>query len=145
MNTLITHLPQLVLWAGIAQLLLALGSIAIPFVLQWKQEMRKVNALTRNVFYTYSVYIFATNVWLGICSIALSSELCNRSGLAIAVTIFTALYWWGRVIIQFRFGKAEGRPKGSLFVVAEIALWLLFLSLSLVYSVAALHNLIPDL
>ena len=145
MNTYITHLPQLVLWAGIAQLLLALGSIAIPFVLNWKQEMRKVNALTRNIFYTYSVYIFGTNVWLGISSIVLSRELCNRSGLAIALTLFTALYWWGRVAIQFSFGKAEGRPKGAIFLVAEIALWLLFLCLSLVYSFAAVHNLMPVL
>lgn len=62
MNRLITHLPGLLFLAGIAQLLLALGSIAIPFVLKWKQEMSKVNTLTRSVFYTYSVYIFGTNV-----------------------------------------------------------------------------------
>lgn len=140
MKSLITALPRLIFFAGIAQLLLALGSIAIPFVLKWKEEMLKVNALIRNIFYTYSVYIFATNVWFGIISMCMPEELCNQSGLAIAVTAFTALYWWGRVGIQFSFGKAGGRPSGLIFTLAEIALWLLFLALALVYTLAALYN-----
>ncbi|WP_118972156.1 hypothetical protein [Taibaiella koreensis] len=141
MSKFITALPFIIFFAGLAQLLLALGSIAIPFVLDWKREMRKVNALTRNIFYTYSVYIFGTNVWLGITSMAMPALLCDRSPLSVAVTLFTALYWWGRVMIQFRFGKAEGRPAGTVFVLAELLLWLLFLLLSLVYTLAALYNL----
>lgn len=78
---------------------------------------------------------------LGIVSAMIPATLCDRAPLATAVTVFTALYWWGRVGIQFRFGKAEGRPGGLFFTLAEVALWLLFLALSLVYTFAACYNL----
>lgn len=103
--------------------------------------MAKVNGLIRNIFYTYSVYIFAINIWFGIISMVMPHELSNRSGLAAAVSIFIALYWLGRVLVQFSFGKAAGRPTGLIFTLGEIALWLLFLLLTAVYTFAACYNL----
>ena len=136
-----SFLPRLIFLAGFAQILLAVFSIVIPFVLKWKAEMAKVNGLIRNIFYTYSVYIFAINVWFGIISMVMPHELSNRSGLAAAVSIFIALYWLGRVLVQFSFGKAAGRPAGLIFTIGEIALWLLFLLLTMVYTFAACYNL----
>jgi hypothetical protein len=139
-HNLIAHLPMIVHLAGIAQILLALFSIAIPFVLKWKAEMTKVNGLIRSIFYTYSVYIFAINLWFGIISAFISVELCNKSPLAGAVTLFITLYWLGRVLIQFSFGKAPGRPVGIIFTIGEIALWLLFILLTFIYGFAACYN-----
>ena len=133
-------LHTLVYLAGIAQLVLSAGSIAIPFLLNWKSEMAKVSPLIKNIFYTYSVYIFLTNVWFGIVSICLPHELVNNSSLAGFLTAFIAVYWWGRVGVQFTFGKAEGRPTGLIFTLGEVTLWLLFLALSIVYTTAALYN-----
>src|ERR1700761_9349948 len=112
MKTIIQYLASLIYFSGIAQITLALFSIAIPFVLKWKAEMQKVNTLIRNIFYTYSVYIFATNIWFGIISIYFSNQLKDKSNLSFAITAFIALYWWGRVLVQFVFGKAEGKPEG---------------------------------
>ena len=137
----IPAISTLIFLSGIAQIILSLGSIAIPFVLDWKAEMKKVNSLIRNIFYTYSVYIFMTNIWFGIISMLMPQQLADKSPLACAVTIFIALYWWGRVGVQFLFGKAEGRPSGLIFTLGEIALWLLFIVLSAVYTWAALYNL----
>jgi len=141
MKLFLNQLTNLIYLAGIAQITLALFSIVIPFVLKWKEEMSKVNALIRNVFYTYSVYIFATNIWFGIISILFPTQLKDGSGLSSGITVFIALYWWGRVFVQFVFGKADGKPQGFIFVIGEIALWILFLALSLIYSVAAFYNL----
>jgi hypothetical protein len=141
MQSLTSSLPNLIFLAGLAQLLLALFSIVIPFVLKWKEEMAKVNGLIRNIFYTYSVYIFGINVWFGIVSMLMPHELSNRSGLAAAVSIFIALYWLGRVLVQFSFGKAVGRPTGLISTIGEIALWLLFLLLTMVYTFTACYNL----
>jgi hypothetical protein len=141
MQKLISSLPMMLHLAGVAQILLALFSIAIPFVLKWKEEMKKVNGLIRNIFYTYSVYIFAINVWFGIVSACMPFQLSNKSGLAAAVTLFIALYWLGRVLVQFSFGKAAGRPVGLIFTLGEIALWLLFIVLTFVYGLAAAYNL----
>jgi hypothetical protein len=140
MQSITSSLPKLIFLAGLAQILLALFSIVIPFVLKWKEEMTKVNGLIRSIFYTYSVYIFAINVWFGIVSMVMPDELSNRSGLAGAVSIFIALYWLGRVLVQFSFGKAAGRPTGLIFTIGEIALWLLFLLLTIVYTFAACYN-----
>lgn len=137
----VSLLPRFIFWAGAAQLVLALGSIAIPFLLKWKEEMQKVQPLIRSIFYTYSVYIFSVNIWFGVISMLMPDALCKGDALAGAVTVFAALYWLGRVAIQFVFGKAEGRPSGILFLIAEIGLWALFIALSLVYSLAALLNL----
>jgi len=140
MNIFLKHLPQWLWAAGIVQLALALGSIAIPFLLRWKEEMAKVNGLIRSIFYTYSVYIFATNIWFGLISVCIPRQLAGASPLALATTIFIALYWWGRVAVQFRFGRAPGRPAGLFFTLGEIVLWLLFLALAAVYTLAACHN-----
>ena len=43
--------------AGAAQLALALASLAIPSVLGWREETRKLRPLTRQVFWTYAAYI----------------------------------------------------------------------------------------
>lgn len=133
-------LSTLIFLSGIAQVVLSLGSIAIPFILNWRSEMTKVNVLIRNIFYTYSVYILMTNIWFGTISICLPDVLVSPSPLSAAVTIFIALYWWGRVGVQFLFGQADGRPSGIIYSLGEVVLWLLFIVLSIVYTWAALHN-----
>jgi hypothetical protein len=138
---LIKELPLLLRLAGLAQIILALASVAIPILLKWKQELHKTSPLIRNIFYTYSVYIFAINIWFGIISMAFSAELTDQSSLATSITLFTALYWLGRVAVQFIFGAAEGRPRGGWFTLGEMVLWILFIALALVYTLAALHNL----
>lgn len=141
MHVLIKELPSLIRLAGIAQVILALASIAIPFLLKWKQELHQTSSLIRNIFYTYSVYIFTINIWFGIISIIFPAELADQGPLAASITLFIALYWLGRLGVQFIFGAAEGRPKGLLFTIGEITLWTLFAGLSFVYVLAALHNL----
>lgn len=135
------YLPTVIYFAGWAQLVLALCSIAIPIVLRWNEEMKKVSALMRSIFATYSVYIFGTNIWFGVVSILYAEELVSGSGLATSLTVFITLYWLVRVLVQFIFGKAEGRPIGWFFTFAEWGLWLLFLALTLVYGYAAALNL----
>ena len=102
--------------------------------------MSKVSQLMRSIFTTYSVYILVTNIWFGIISILFPSDLIDGSNLAKAVTLFIFLYWLGRVLVQFIFGKAEGRPAGWIFTIGEWGLWLLFIFLTAIYGYAALIN-----
>lgn len=125
--------------AGAGQLLLATGSLAIPTILGWRDELRRLTPLTRQVFWTYSGYILATNVALGLVSLLDSAALLGGTSLAGYVTAFAALYWGVRLIIQF---VAYDRT-----VVASVALRLaetmlvaLFGFLTLVYSAAAGMN-----
>lgn len=126
---------------GIAQIVLALASLAIPRVLRWQEEIQKLNPLTRQVFWTYAGYICISNLCFGLLTTFLPKSLIDGSSLAAAVTGFIALWWAARLVIQFTYFDRSQAPKGTFYVVAEIALVALFMVLTLTYSAAALANL----
>src|SRR3954451_11665110 len=97
---LLPSLPTLVLIAGIGQLILIIASLAIPRVLRWREDTAKLRPLTRQIFWTYALYIWCTNLAFGLVSLQ-PGWLLDRSPLAACVTGFMAAYWTGRVLIQF--------------------------------------------
>lgn len=126
---------------GIAQIVLALASLAIPRILRWREEMQKLNSLTRQVFWTYAGYICVSNLCFGILTTFLPESLIDGTSLAAAVTGFIALWWTAHVVIQFAYFDRSQAPKGLLYVTAEIVLVVLFIVLTLTYGAAALANL----
>jgi len=62
-------LPRLVLLAGLGQLALVLASLAIPSVLNWREDTAKLRPLTRQVFWTYALYIWSINLAFGLLSL----------------------------------------------------------------------------
>lgn len=134
-------LTDLIFLAGLGQLALAAGSLAIPRILGWKNEMAKVAPLTRQVFWTYAGYILATNIAFGLLSVLAPSSLVQRSVLSAAVSGFIALYWFSRIVIQFAYFDRKAFPSGRLLLLGETALVLLFVYLSAVYTWAFASNL----
>jgi hypothetical protein len=132
---------QLILLAGVGQLVLAAASLTIPGVLGWRAELQKVRRLTRQVFWTYSGYIWATNVAFGLISAIFPDELLNGSSLAASVTGFIALYWGARCLIQWCWFDRRDAPQGWHVIVAEIALNFLFVALTAIYASACWQNL----
>jgi hypothetical protein len=138
-----TWLPPLLRIAGIGQLVLIVASLAIPRILGWKEETAKLRPLTRQVFWTYAGYIWATNLGFGLLSALAPHWLLDQSGLAAAVTSFIAVYWIARFIIQFTYfdrHDIEGGTPPALLIAGESALVSLFVLLALVYTLAALWN-----
>ncbi len=131
----------LLFWAGVGQLILVIGSLAIPKVLNWSADTAKLRPLTRQVFWTYAGYIWATNLSFAIISIASPQSLANGSTLALAVSIYITVYWLARVIIQFTYFDRSDAPEGKFFVVAEFLLVALFVSLTAIYGWAVYVNL----
>jgi hypothetical protein len=124
---------------GVGQLGLALGSLALPRVLDWRADTAKLQPLTRKVFWTYAGYIWATNVCFGVVSVAAPGALLDGSLLARAVAGYITAYWGARVLIQlFYFDRADA-PQGFRYRVAEGALTLFFVGLTAVYGYAALR------
>ena len=125
------------IFAGAAQLLLCLGTLALPRILRWKEKLAILPTLERQMFYVYAAYIWGTNLAFGLVSCCAASWLLDGSGLASAVLGFIALYWGARVALQFLyFDLRSARPPGVIFVVAERALDLLFVGLTLLYGAA---------
>lgn len=132
-------LPTAVLLAGIGQLALIVGSLAIPRVLGWRADTAKLRPLTRQVFWTYAAYIWAINLSFGLVSLR-PDWLLDGSPLATALTGFIAIYWIGRVAVQFFYFDRSDAPDGRMVRLAEVALVGLFVFLAAVYGVAALVN-----
>ena len=137
---MLTALPRLVFLAGAGQLALILASIAIPFVLRWREETARLRPLTRQIFWTYAGYIWATNLSFGLVSTLAPSWLLDGTPLAAAVTVYMAVYWGARLVIQFTCLDRRNAPAGLHVRLAEAALVGLFLSLTAVYGLAAASN-----
>jgi hypothetical protein len=118
-SVLASYLPTLVFVAGVGQLALIVASLAIPRVLRWREETAKLRPLTRQVFWTYAIYIWATNLSFGLVSLR-PDWLLDRSPLAGCVTGFITAYWMGRVLIQFFYFDRSDTPPGLLVRLAEL-------------------------
>lgn len=132
-------LEILVLAAGLGQIVLALGSTAIPRVLRWSEKFAGLEPLERRLFWVYAAYIFGTNLAFGLLSATMPAALVDGASLAAAVTGFITLYWVSRIVIQFACFRGLG-PKGAFFVAAEVGLVLLFTFLAAVYGWATVVN-----
>ena len=140
MSQFVALLPGLVFAAGVGQLVLIAASLAIPRVLRWREDTARLRPLTRQVFWTYALYIWCTNLAFGLVSLR-PGWLLDRSPLAACVTGFITAYWVGRVLIQFFYFDRSDAPPGRLVRLAEVALVGLFVYLSLTYAAALLLNL----
>ncbi|MEO8084983.1 MAG: hypothetical protein ABI780_14265 [Ardenticatenales bacterium] len=140
MTSLTRYLPTLVLLAAIGQLVLIVASLAIPRVLGWRADTAKLRPLTRQVFWTYAAYIWATNLSFGLVSLH-PAWLLDGSPLAAGVTGFMSAYWIGRVGIQFFYFDRTDAPSGPAVRLAEVALVALFVYLAVVYGAAVAYNL----
>jgi hypothetical protein len=126
--------------AGLAQLTLVAGSFAIPRVLNWRNELVKVQPLIKQMFWTYAAYILVINLCLGLLSLRCYKELLNGSTLSLLVSGFIALYWISRVLIQFFYFDRTNFPAGKWNRLAELLLVVLFIFLSIVYTLACYCN-----
>jgi len=134
------NIQQLIFIAGLGQIALIIGSLAVPKVLGWGMELAKVQPLIKQMFWTYSAYIFTINLCFGLISVFDYRELSNGTNLAGLLTGFIAVYWISRVGVQFLYFDRAGFPTGKWHKLAEVVLVALFVFLSLVYSAACFYN-----
>ena len=128
---------ELLILAGLSQLALATGSLAIPSILGWRADTAKLRPLTRQVFWTYAAYICATNLAFGLISTLAPEALLDGSLLARSVAGFVCAYWGARVLVQFALYDRGDAPSGAFFRLAEGVLVALFLGWTLLYGVIA--------
>lgn len=141
MNLASNAWQELIRWAGVMQLGVVAGSLAVPYLLHWRQDLISVRALTRQVFWTYAAYIWFTNLFFAVLSIFLPSELIDGTALASAVCLFIALYWGARLGTQFFYFDKKGLPRGGIYRYGEWLLVLCFAFFAVVYGLAAILNM----
>ena len=140
METIPTNVQESIWLAGLAQIALATGSLAIPQILKWRAELAKVRVLIKQMFWIYAAYIFVINLSFGILSLFAYRELTSGSKLAAVITGFITVYWILRVAIQFFYFDRSDFPTGKWHKAGEIVLVSVFIFLSVVYSWAFYLN-----
>jgi hypothetical protein len=138
MKTLIPHILAV---AGFLQLAVSAGSLSVPFLLKWKQQLSGVRPLTKQLFLTYAGYIVSVNTFFGVVSLMAARQLSDGTPLAILLTGFIALYWLVRVLIQFFYFDRRDFPHGLIYHVAEIVLVTCFIFLAMGYTLVFCYNL----
>lgn len=127
--------------AGIGQLVLVLGSVAIPKCLDWKGGLAGLRPLLRQMFWTYAIYISVMHVFFGIVSVFAPEELLSGGMITTSLCVLMFIWWFARILIQFFYFDKTGLPDTKFNHLAEVALVSLFVYLSLVYGWAVWENL----
>ena len=127
--------------AGWGQVLLILGSLAIPTVLAWKEKLASTSTLIKQMFWVYSFYIWCTNLCFGLLSALAPQLLVDGSPLATCVSGFILGYWLIRIVVQWLYFDISEIPMTPLNQAARWVLEVLFLSLTAVYGLCFCQNL----
>ena len=125
-------------WSLIA---LCIGSFWIPKALGWREKLAGLSPLMRELWWTYSIYVFASHVFFAVITLCFREWLMSGTGAAIAMTLFMLLWWSVRLWLQF-FGFDFGEIIDSRFNrYAKRLLTLLFVGLVTLYSALLCWNL----
>jgi hypothetical protein len=127
----------LLILAGVTQLGIAAGSLAIPRVLRWREDTGRLTRLTRQVFWTYAGYIWGTNSCLGLVSLLAPAALLDGTPLARAVCGYAAAYWGVRLVLQFAWYDRSVAAGSVALRAAEAVLAGSFLFLTATYGYVA--------
>ena len=122
--------------AGIVQL----GMVLLVFISG--RVTRKLDAVHilppvhRQMYLAYSLYVAGTIAALGLFCTFFPEEISSEEGLGRAVAIFGAIFWTGRLVLQFRY-DINSYLRKKWMQVGYQALTPVFLGLAVVYIVAA--------
>ena len=131
-------LSRLIFFAGIGQSGILIASALVPFQLNWREELRCLSRLHRQMYWVYGGYVVLSIVAFAALSIANARELASGSGLARGFCGYVAVFWGVRVVLQAVFDVKEHLTAWWL-KAGYILLTLLFAAFTVLYSWAALR------
>ena len=128
----------LITLAGCAQASILIASSLVPATLRWREELRPLPRLHRQMHWVYGGYVVLAIVAFALVSVLKADELARGSGLARAICGYIAVFWGVRLGLQAVF---EMRPYLDAWwkTAGYAALTVLFAGLTMVYAVAALR------
>jgi hypothetical protein len=129
-------LSQLIFAAGLTQASILVASVQVPSVLRWRDELRPLPRLHRQMHWVYSGYVVLSIVAFAAISMWNARELAAGGALARAMCAYIAVFWGVRLGLQAVF---DLRPylTSALQRAGVAALTVLFALLTLLYGVAA--------
>jgi hypothetical protein len=132
-------LIRLILVAGVGQLAVLVASAVVPFRLNWRDELRGLSRLHRQMYWVYGGYVVLSIVAFAAISIVNARELGSGSGLARGFCAYVAVFWGIRVGLQAVF-DVKAHLTAWWLTLGYYVLTVMFAGFTLVYAWAALKS-----
>lgn len=113
---------------------LCIASFWIPKVLRWREKLVGLTPLMRELWWTYSIYVWSSHAFFAVLALGFSDWLMGGSGAAMAMCSFMLLWWAVRLWLQFFGFNLSEVEMSTMNRVAKHLLTLLFVCLVLLYA-----------
>ena len=135
---MIANTQQLLFVGGVLHFVLLIASAIVPFVFDWKGNLRGLNSFLRSLMWVYGAFIVLTVLGFGAISVFHAEALSANEPLARSVCLFIALFWLMRLTVQFFVFDISAIVKNRLLKAGYHLLTLVFMYLVLAYGSVAL-------
>ena len=125
---------------GWSLVVLCIASLWIPKVLGWKEKLVGLTPLMRELWWTYSIYVWSSHVFFAVLALCFGDWLMGGTGAAAAMSTFMLLWWAVRLWLQF-FGYDLQEVEGTkMNLLAKHLLTLLFVGLVVLFGLLLSWN-----
>lgn len=98
---------------GILLMLLALGHIVFPKYFNWKEDLKLLSLINRQMMIVHTFFVAFMVFLMGMLCWVAAEELINTK-LGKLISLGFAIFWTARLVIQF-FGYSSELWKGKTF------------------------------
>jgi hypothetical protein len=98
---------------GVLLIILATIHVVFPKYFNWKEELKPLSIINRQLMYVHSFFIAFTILLIGIFCLTSSSDIVGTT-LGKRICLGLGIFWTTRLIIQF-FGYSSKLWKGKTF------------------------------
>jgi len=95
------YLEFFLLLGGLSLGALCLASLWIPKILKWKEKLVALTPLMRELWWTYSIYVYGSHIFFTVLALGFRDFLLGRTAGAAAMSSFIFLWWTVRLYLQF--------------------------------------------
>jgi uncharacterized membrane-anchored protein YitT (DUF2179 family) len=120
--------------AGFSLVALGIASFWIPKALGWREKLAGLTPLMRELWWTYSIYVWSSHVFFAVLALGHGDWLMSRTGAATAMSVFMLLWWSVRLWLQFLGFDLREIADSRANRIAKHLLTLLFTSLVVLYG-----------
>jgi hypothetical protein len=124
---------------GVLHFVLLCAGAMVPGVLNWRENLSRLNAFLRRLFWVYALFVFLMILAFGCLSLFHAEELAAGAPLARSVCAVIALCWIVRLVIQLFVFDTRQIVTGKLVMFGYHALTVIFVALVFIYSWAAVR------
>jgi hypothetical protein len=132
-------LPNLLFAAGIGQLSVLIASALVPIRLNWREELRSLSRLHRQMYWVYGGYVVLSIISFGLLSTVNARELASGTGLARGFCSYVAVFWGIRLGLQAVL-DVKGHLSAWWLRTGYVGLTALFACFTFIYAWSALHS-----